>query len=200
MEPPLTATDIATSTSRNLVLSRVLEWTLRGWPVEPLTEDFLPYSRRRTELSALRGYVLWGSRVVIPTMLRSQVLQRLHEGHPGICCMKAMGSSCVWWPGLNDEIKQWVGQCADSQNSRHAPPTALPREWEQLSAPWSRLHLDFAGPIQGTYIVIVVDAFSKWVEIIPMASTTVEASIRVLQKLFACHGLPDIVVSDNGLQ
>lgn len=200
MDLPITATDIESYTSQDVVLSKVLEWTLRGWPVGPLGEEFLPYIRRRAELSVVRGGVLWGCRVIIPTALRSKVLQRLHEGHPGICHMKALGHSCVWWPKLDNEIKLWVEQCDKCQNSRPAPPSAVPREWEQPAGPWSRLHLDFTGPIQGAYIMIIVDAFSKWVEVIPMPTTTAEASIRVLKKLFACHGLPDIVVSDNGPQ
>lgn len=43
----------------------------------------------------------------------------------------------------------------------------------------------------------MVDAYSKWVEIALMASTTSESVIRILRKLFATHGLTDLLVSDN---
>lgn len=48
--------------------------------------------------------------------------------------------------------------------------------------------------------LVVVDVYSKWVELVLMHSTTSDAVIRVLRALFATHGLPDLLVSDNGPQ
>ena len=48
--------------------------------------------------------------------------------------------------------------------------------------------------------LIVVDAKSKWMEIIPMSSTTTTATLRALRFLFSVHGLPEEMVSDNGPQ
>ena len=33
---------------------------------------------------------------------------------------------------------------------------------------WDRIHIDFAGPIEGFNYLIIIDAFSKWLEIIRM--------------------------------
>ena len=49
-------------------------------------------------------------------------------------------------------------------------------------------------------LMLVVDAHSKWPEVIEMTSTTSELTIQALQGLFAVNGLPDQVVSDNGPQ
>ena len=59
---------------------------------------------------------------------------------------------------------------------------------------------DFAGPFMGSSFSVVVDAHSKWPELIPMASTTTEKTITELRKIFATHGLPEQLVSDNGAQ
>lgn len=59
---------------------------------------------------------------------------------------------------------------------------------------------DFAGPFQGQTFLVVADMYSKWLEIVLMASITSEAIIRNNWKLLATHGLPDIVVSNNGPQ
>ena len=67
-------------------------------------------------------------------------------------------------------------------------------------SPWHRIHLDFAGPVRGKMLLVVVDAHSKWPEVFPMVSTTAPATIRVLRSLFATYGLPRQVVSDNGPQ
>ena len=56
------------------------------------------------------------------------------------------------------------------------------------------------GPFLGATFLIVVDAYSKWLEVIPMSSTTAERTITELRKLFATHGLPTQVVTDNGPQ
>ena len=57
------------------------------------------------ELSVQDGCVLWGSRVVIPSALRSAVVQMLHEGHPGTSRMKALARGVVWWPGMDAELR-----------------------------------------------------------------------------------------------
>ena len=48
-----------------------------------------------------QGCFLRGSRVVIPTKLRSEVLQILHESHVGVVRMKALERRNVWWPGID---------------------------------------------------------------------------------------------------
>ena len=56
---------------------------------------------------------------------------------------------------------------------------------------------DFAGPFLGRTFLIVVDAHSKWLEVTPVASTSQQV-VRVLGNVFSTHGLPDVIVSDNG--
>ena len=46
--------------------------------------------------------------------------------------------------------------------------------------------------------LIVVDAYSKWMKVCPMRTTTLQATFVKLHCAFATHGLPDIIVSDNG--
>ena len=47
-------------------------------------------------------------------------------------------------------------------------------------------------------LLLVVDAKSKWIEVFPMSSTTESATIQALRFLFATHGLPEAIDSDNG--
>ena len=60
--------------------------------------------------------------------------------------------------------------------------------------------MDFAGPFQNKMFLIVVDAHSKWPEVMQMTSTSAEQTIVVLRQLFASYGLPLQLVSDNGPQ
>ncbi len=68
------------------------------------------------------------------------------------------------------------------------------------SKPWQHIHIDFAGLFQKAMFLVAVDAHSKWPEAYLMSSTTVSQTISVLQKMFATHGLPEQIVSDNGPQ
>ena len=46
----------------------------------------------------------------------------------------------------------------------------------------------------------MIDSHSKWIEVQPMTSITTEQTINELRLIFAQHGLPEEVVSDNGPQ
>ena len=48
------------------------------------------------------------------------------------------------------------------------------------------------------FFLIVVDAHSKWMEVVPVASTNAATTVDRLRNMFATHGLPDKIVSDNG--
>ena len=198
-DSPVTVTTIRSATARDNVLSKVRELIIKGWPAgNVLGQEFEQYSRKAMELSVQDGCVLWGSRVVIPLALRPAVIQMLHEGHPGTSRMKALARGVVWWPGMDVELESKVKTCGACQANRKSPPQAPLHPWEWPSKPWSRLHIDFAGPFLGRTFLIVVDAHSKWLEVTPVSSTSSQQVVRVLRNLFSTHGLPDVIVSDNG--
>ena len=147
-----------------------------------------------------QGCVLRGSRVVIPAEGRKAVMDVLHKGHPGGTKMKALARSFVWWPGMNDDLESIVNECNQCQLTCHSPPQAPLHPWNFPASPWERLHADFAGPFLGQMYLIVVDAFSKWLEVVPLSSATSLNTVDSLRNIFATHGLPKMLVSDNGPQ
>ena len=72
-----------------------------------------------------------------------------------------------------------------------------PTSWEWPERSWARLHLDYAGPLLGRMFLVLVDAHFKWMEIIPVHAATSSATIEKLRILFATHGLPERVVTDD---
>ena len=70
--------------------------------------------------------------------------------------------------------------------------------WEWPTKPWSRLHVDFAGPFQGKTFIVLVDSLSKWPEVATIPSTSSKNAIQFLRRTFATHGLPEMLVPDNG--
>ena len=65
------------------------------------------------------------------------------------------------------------------------------------SRPWTRVHTDYAGPVAGKLLLIIVDAHSKWTVAQVVPSTLASTTIAVLQSVFATHGIPEQLVSDN---
>ena len=84
--------------------------------------------------------------------------------------------------------------------SRPSPPqpirsTALP------TGPWRDLAIDLLGPLPtGESILVVVDYYSRYYEIDIMRSTVASKVISSLEEIFARHGLPESLTSDNGPQ
>ena len=46
--------------------------------------------------------------------------------------------------------------------------------------------------------LVVGDAYSKWIEVFKTNSSTTAVTVQRLRECFSTHGLPDVIVSDNG--
>ena len=185
-------------TAKDPLLSKVKQYIMVGWPETQLGEEFKPYRSRWKELNTLDGCILWGSRVVIPPQGRKAALVELHETHPGCSKMKALARSYIWWPKMDQEIEALVQKCSICQESQSSPPSAPLHPWQWPGQPWSRLHLDLAGPYMGHMFLVIVDAHSKWLDAHIMSSITSAKTIETLRSVFATHGLPRVIVTDNG--
>ena len=105
----------------------------------------------------------------------------------------------VWWPGIDQDIETTVKSCQDCTRVANTPATAPLHPWSWPKRPWQRVHIDFAEH-QGQHFFVLIDAHSKWPEVIFTRSTTTEKTIDILRSLFASYGLPEEIVSDNGPQ
>ena len=132
-----------------------------GWPAT-VESKLKPYWNRRLELSTHAGCISWGLRVVVPPQGCSTVLAELHGAHPGMTRMKALALQWVWWSNLYQAIEDVVKNCEECQQDRPNPPPAPLHPWQWPTCPWTRLHVDFAGPMDHKMFLVVIDSHSKY--------------------------------------
>ena len=65
--------------------------------------------------------------------------------------------------------------------------------------PWQALSLNFRGPFSsGDYLLLVTDDFNRYPEVQILLSTSAEAVIPHLDRIFARQGIPDLMRTNNG--
>ena len=159
------------------------------------------YAPAAEELGVIGQLVLRGTRIVLPSKLRSQAISLAHEGHLGIVGTKRSLRNKVWWPGIDKAAEKFCRSCYGCQLvARPNPPepltsTTLPE------GPWQELAVDLLGPLpSGHSILVVVDNYSRYYEYAIMKSTTTVKVIDNLEESFSRHGLPIAIKADNGPQ
>ena len=176
---PVTVEQLKVATRRDAILSKVVQYTCTSWPA-CVPETFASFQRKKEELSVENGCLLWGVRVVIPSSLRTQVKDQLHQDHCGISRMKAIARSYLWWPGLDQGLESLAKSCLQCSANKGTPPVAPMHPWIWPEAPWQRIHIDFAGPFMHKMSLVVVDARTKWPEVVVMSDTTAEKTVDAL--------------------
>ena len=199
---PISKKELQRLTRQDPLLSRVILYMERGWPNDRklIPQEYMTFYEKRDSLSFEENILLWQGRIVIPKPLHDAVLATLHDGHPGIWATRALARFYVWWPNIDEEVEMYVKKCSPCQQNRPREPESLLFAWNTPSEPWSRIHVDYAGPFEGKYWLVVIDAFSKWLEIKPMQVSTAAVTIKALREIFCRFGLPRVIVSDNGPQ
>ena len=155
----------------------------------------------------MNGCLYREERAIIPTSLRSRILQLAHEGHPGIVRTKHRLRESVWWPNIDRDAEQFVRSCescimADKACKPITPPI---KPVPYPTRPWEKLSIDIIGELHGCpsthrFVIVLLDLHSKWPEIKPVSTITSSAVISFLSDMFTRWGLPREIISDNGKQ
>ena len=99
---------------------------------------------------------------------------------------------------MDADIEKCVKLCSTCAQHSKQPAKAPLHNWDWPIEPWKRIHIDFAGPFMNKMFLIAIDSHSKWLEVKLMNTITASDTIVELKEIFATHGLPDKIVSDNG--
>ncbi|UYV66753.1 K02A2.6-like [Cordylochernes scorpioides] len=170
-----------------------------GWPER--TNVSMPESQywpAKDDFSVENGILLKGSIYVIPENIRKGLLQRIHEGHLGIVKCRERAKGSVWWPRITSEIEEMVRtcpMCIEERTNRHQPllPSELP------NCPWEKVGVDLF-TLKGQNYLLITDYYSRYPEIARLEDMTSASVIVHCKSIFARHGIPLEVRSDNGPQ
>ena len=159
-----------------------------------------PYKSLKNCLTIEQGVIFKEDLIVVPQTLRKKFMSALHDDtHLGATATKNKAKLECWWPGFSNDIEQYIklcNKCAEVKPIQNK----FTHQWPNEDEPWSRVHMDH-GFIQGQgLILILVDAFSGWPEVISVKNKESATILHILQIIFARNGVPKTLVSDNAAE
>ena len=197
----MTMDEIKDATARDPILNRVRKSMQSGrW--DDQDPELKPYKLCADELTLNQSedILLKGTRLVIPAELQERATALGHVGHQGIEKTKSLLREKIWYPNMDKRVQEMIDKCvacqAVGQGNSPQPMEITPTS----DAPWESVAIDFYGPIPqtGEYLLVVVDTYSKFPEVEIVNSTEARVCIPKLDKIFATHGIPKKITTDNG--
>ncbi|XP_071609306.1 protein NYNRIN-like [Heliangelus exortis] len=143
---------------------------------------------------------------VVPELLRTELVALAHEqGHLGTDKTMVRLQGAGWWPEMREDVERYVSNCLTCvANNPDAKATKDVLGHQRISGPWSKLEMEFIGPLPQTaqgnrYCLVISDSFTKWVEAFPARSNTASATAKILvENVFSRWGVPKEIDSDHG--
>ncbi|UYV67220.1 hypothetical protein LAZ67_4004427, partial [Cordylochernes scorpioides] len=192
-------TKIFEAQQEDTTLKAVVNYLEQGWPdKKKMSPALLSYWHVKDELGVQNGLLMRGCRLVIPASMKLEILDKLHAGHFGITKTRLRARETVWWPGISEEIAETVRKCSvciQEAVSKHEPliPTNFP------TRPWQKIGMDLF-KFENKWYLVVIDYYSRFPEMIQLDRLTANVVVRSCKSIFARHGVPETVVSENGTQ
>lgn len=170
-----------------------------GWPTHKADVDNVlkPYWDVRDELTLAFGIVWKGNKVVIPQSMRQEMLRKIHITHLGIEKCKLRAREIMYWPNMNSQLADYLSRCQACLTYRKQNTREPLISHEVPARAWCKVGTDIFHYNSESFL-IVIDYFSKFVEIFKLKSMRSEEVINKLKGLFTRQGIPETVMSDNG--
>ena len=145
--------------------------------------------------STVNGVILYKDHIVIPRLLRDEVLNILHAAHQGVTSMIARAEFSVFWPGITPAITALRFNCnhcnRNAPSNQSASPTTPEYPFQCISADYFMY--------KGHDYLVVVDRYSNW-PIVERSFHGADGLISCLRWVFVTYGIPDKLASDGGPQ
>lgn len=197
---PQKLSEIQESTKSDSILSKVIEYCQKGWPEHKrsVSADLKPYFLVKDDLHVINNMLLKANTIVIPKSMREYTIKTAHQGHQGLNSCLRLAKSTVYWPNMSNDFERYINQCHTclTYHKNNTKEPILHHEYKLI--PWSKVGIDLFDFDNQKY-VIVVDYFSKFIELALLhTDSTAKTVIIHLKSIFARHGIPEVINSDNG--
>ena len=190
-------------TENDQTLKLLKDFTLNGWPANKfaIPADVKSFYPLRSEITVANDLLFKSDHIIVPSSMRKEIKQRIHEGHLGQEQCKSRARQVVYWPGINAEISDMVSKCSTCLEHRSLQQNESLFPHEVPRNPWEKVGADLFEFRKSHYLVIV-DYYSNYPEVCFMGKQDPSSSqvIAHLKSVFARHGIPKTLVSDNGPQ
>ena len=182
------------------ICTTLIKYCHENWPGRShVASCAKPYLSVAAKFSVCNGLLLRGDQIIIPQSLQQEILGKLHCGHQRITKCRERVCRSVWWSGINTDKEVMISKCLicckhKQQNAEPLMPTPFPEY------PWQKVATDLF-EWKKTIYVLVVNYYSRYIEVCSRGSTSSASSASVIHKLktvFAHHGISDSLTSDNG--
>lgn len=134
------------------------------------------------------------------------ILIEVHDnaGHQGINNTYNIAHEHYYWPNQTQTIGKYIKNCERCKMNQVSlrKPTETLKPLPVISRPWYRVGMDLTGPLIPSngysYILTMVDHFTKWVETRPLKNKETVEVARAVFSIYCSKGAPAQIISDNG--
>jgi cell fate (sporulation/competence/biofilm development) regulator YlbF (YheA/YmcA/DUF963 family) len=160
--------------------------------------------------NADEGQKSW--KLVIPESSKLAVLQECHDderaGHFGTFKTHRRIAEKYYWPRMLQYVKKYVRSCDVCKSNKPAPSnkTFLMGKFKDIHEPWQMISLDLMGPLPRSsagncWLLVITDWFTKYPILAPLRKATAKKITEIVEdRVFLTHGVPEIIIADNGGQ
>lgn len=184
---------------RDIITSDISERDLKHIKENYVLKDNKLYKCNNGDKNDLR----W----VVPKGARWQICRINHDeiGHFGVEKTQERIKKAYWFQGMSKFIKKYVQacvQCAFSKKSQRTKEGLL-HTIDKIEDPFHTVHIDHLGPFVrskrgNTHLLVIVEAFTKFVFLKPVRNTSTQCVLRALEDVFCTFRYPDRLISDRG--
>ncbi|MCH2405926.1 MAG: DDE-type integrase/transposase/recombinase [Nitrosopumilus sp.] len=194
----VTLTQIQEETKRDVLLIQLKQCIRTGnWTHQ---EEINHFEKQKNYLSIANDIILMKNRIVIPKVLRLDILKIAHKSHQGIVKTKAMLREKVYWPNINKDVEVLIGSCYACQVVTQAPSKCEPLRMSEIpKSAWHTLAIDIQGPYPtGDFLLVIIDYRSRYPVVCQLKNITTKSITKALRKVFMTFGYPYRITTDNG--
>ncbi len=162
------------------------KYAREGWPekenLKGMVRHYWPY---QAQITLVNNLLLYESRIVIPSALCQNVLERLHEGHQGIVKCRRRTIQSVWWPGISKNVKELIENCrVCCQTTKNHPEPLIPTPMP-ASSPMAENRCRSHGVQESS--IFSGGYYSRYIELSKLENTSSASIINHLKSIMARH-------------